>query len=81
MEGVTGDVPEQASPIKPAWQRWNDYGIACLLEGGPDAQKGELRQAEAGVRATFSPSATRRRRTGTSTAPASPSRKAGWTRP
>jgi tetratricopeptide (TPR) repeat protein len=41
-----GRVPEQSSPIVPAWQRWNDYGIGCLLEGGPDAKKGELRQAE-----------------------------------
>jgi hypothetical protein len=41
------NVPEQASPIKPAWQRWNDYGIACFLEGGPDGKKGgELGQAE-----------------------------------
>ena len=45
VEGLGGDVPEQASPIQPAWQRWNDYGIGCLLEGGPDARRGELRQA------------------------------------
>jgi tetratricopeptide (TPR) repeat protein len=41
-----GKVPEQVSPIKPAWQRWNDYGIGCLIEGGPGEKKGELRQAE-----------------------------------
>jgi tetratricopeptide (TPR) repeat protein len=46
VEGVAAHVPEQLSPIQPAWQRWNDYGIGCLLEGGPDAKKGELRQAE-----------------------------------
>jgi tetratricopeptide (TPR) repeat protein len=35
------------SPIKETWQRWNDYGIGLLLEGGAKgAQKGELRQAE-----------------------------------
>jgi tetratricopeptide (TPR) repeat protein len=35
------------SPIKETWQRWNDYGIGLLLEGGDKgAQKGELRQAE-----------------------------------
>ncbi len=47
VEGSAIKVPEQASPIKPAWQRWNDYGIGCFLEGGPDGKKGgELRQAE-----------------------------------
>ncbi len=35
------------SPIKDLWQRWNDYGIGLLLEGGDKGgQKGELRQAE-----------------------------------
>lgn len=35
------------SPIEPAWQRWNDYGIGLLLEGpAQGGQKGELRQAE-----------------------------------
>ena len=29
-----------------AWQRWNDYGIGCLIEGGAEYKKGELRQAE-----------------------------------
>jgi tetratricopeptide (TPR) repeat protein len=37
-------VPEQASPVKPAWQRWNDYGIANLLEGGE--KHGNFKQAE-----------------------------------
>ena len=37
----------QPSPIQPAWQRWNDYGIGLLLEGGnTGGQKGELKQAE-----------------------------------
>ena len=37
----------EPSPIKPAWQRWNDYGIGLLLEGGDKGgQKGELKQAE-----------------------------------
>ena len=39
-------VPEQKSPIDPGWQRWNDYGIACYLEGGAGSKKGNLRQAE-----------------------------------
>jgi tetratricopeptide (TPR) repeat protein len=39
-------VAEQTSPIQPAWQRWNDYGIGCYLEGEAGAKKGELRQAE-----------------------------------
>ena len=35
------------SPIQPVWQRWNDYGIGLLLEGGnTGGQKGELKQAE-----------------------------------
>jgi tetratricopeptide (TPR) repeat protein len=47
VQGVAEKVPEQKSPIKPAWQRWNDYGIGCFLEGGPDGKKGgELVQAE-----------------------------------
>jgi tetratricopeptide (TPR) repeat protein len=40
-------VPKQESPVQPAWQRWNDYGIGCLLEGGAGSKKGNLRQAEA----------------------------------
>jgi tetratricopeptide (TPR) repeat protein len=40
-----GSVPAQASPIKPAWQRWNDYGIGCFLEGG--GKRGQFKQAEA----------------------------------
>jgi tetratricopeptide (TPR) repeat protein len=39
------DVPEQTSPIKPPWQRWNDYGIGCFIEGGAGEKKGELKQA------------------------------------
>ncbi|HBI46607.1 MAG TPA: hypothetical protein DDY78_27705 [Planctomycetales bacterium] len=39
-------APEQTSPIKPAWQRWNDYGIGCAIEGGIGLKKGEFRQAE-----------------------------------
>ena len=37
----------EPSPIEPVWQRWNDYGIGLLLEGGnKGGQKGELKQAE-----------------------------------
>ncbi|MFO0937751.1 MAG: multiheme c-type cytochrome [Gemmataceae bacterium] len=39
-------VKEQTSPIDPAWQRWNDYGIACYLEGGAGNKKGNLKQAD-----------------------------------
>jgi tetratricopeptide (TPR) repeat protein len=46
VEGVPTNVPEQKSPIEPAWQRWNDYGIGCHIEGGVGLKKGELRQAE-----------------------------------
>jgi tetratricopeptide (TPR) repeat protein/uncharacterized membrane protein SirB2 len=46
VEGVAESVPAQTSPIKPAWQRWNDYGIALFLEGGAGNKKGELLQAE-----------------------------------
>jgi tetratricopeptide (TPR) repeat protein len=43
-----GPTPENPpSPIEQEWQRWNDYGIGLLLEGGETgAQKGELKQAE-----------------------------------
>ena len=44
MEGGS-PLPSQTSPVKPAWQRWNDYGIGCLLEGG--GKRGHFRQAEA----------------------------------
>jgi tetratricopeptide (TPR) repeat protein len=47
VAGVAETVPPQESPIKPAWQRWNDYGIACLIEGGAGSKKGNLKQAEA----------------------------------
>jgi tetratricopeptide (TPR) repeat protein len=40
-------VENPPSPIKDVWQRWNDYGIGLLLEGGEKgSQKGELKQAE-----------------------------------
>jgi tetratricopeptide (TPR) repeat protein len=50
VEGQMEPVPEQDSPIRPAWQRWNDYGIGCFLEGGADVKKGELLQAERAFR-------------------------------
>jgi tetratricopeptide (TPR) repeat protein len=46
VAGIAQSVPDQKSAIQPAWQRWNDYGIGCFLEGGPEAKKGELRQAK-----------------------------------
>src|SRR5262249_11508331 len=40
-------VENKPSPVEPAWQRWNDYGIGLLLEGSTKGgQKGELKQAE-----------------------------------
>jgi tetratricopeptide (TPR) repeat protein len=50
VAGVAEEVPAQASPVQPAWQRWNDYGIGCFLEGGLGSKKGELRQAEEAFR-------------------------------
>ena len=47
VRGVNASAKATESPI-PAWQRWNDYGIACLIEGEPLHQKkGELKTAEA----------------------------------
>jgi tetratricopeptide (TPR) repeat protein len=47
VQGVGEKVQAQTSRIQPAWQRWNDYGIGCFLEGGPDGKKGgELVQAD-----------------------------------
>ncbi|HYT88281.1 MAG TPA: hypothetical protein VEL76_06145 [Gemmataceae bacterium] len=49
------EVPTQLSAI-PAWQRWNDYGIGCFLEGGPEGKSGgEKGQAEAAFRRLLSP--------------------------
>jgi tetratricopeptide (TPR) repeat protein len=45
VAGVAEQVPAQASPIKPGWQRWNDYGIGCYIEGGVGEKRGELLQA------------------------------------
>jgi tetratricopeptide (TPR) repeat protein len=46
MEGGPAPI-NPPSPIKDEWQRWNDYGIGLLLEGGTKGgQKGELKQAE-----------------------------------
>ncbi len=41
VQGASGAVPAQDLPV-PAWERWNDYGIALLRKG----ERGELRQAE-----------------------------------
>jgi len=39
VEGVDADLLKQAPPAKPLWQRWNDYGIGCLIEGGVGSKK------------------------------------------
>lgn len=55
VTGIVEQVPAQKSPIEPAWQRWNDYGIACFLEGGPEGKSGgELGQAEQSFRRLLS---------------------------
>lgn len=46
-----GEQPDtRQAPALDQWKRWNDYGIGCLLEGGAEAKRGELRQAEAAFR-------------------------------
>ncbi|MFO0866302.1 MAG: hypothetical protein U0744_16925 [Gemmataceae bacterium] len=56
IAGVTERVPEAKSPIEPAWQRWNDCGIGCFLEGGSDGKSGgELGQAERSFQRLLSP--------------------------
>lgn len=56
VKGVKQSVAEQVSPIKAYWQRWNDYGIACFLEGGPEGKMGgELSQAERSFARLLSP--------------------------
>ncbi|HKA06301.1 MAG TPA: tetratricopeptide repeat protein [Gemmataceae bacterium] len=48
------DAPSQESPIKPAWQRWNDYGIACYIEAGLVNKRGQTKQAEAAFKKLLS---------------------------
>lgn len=43
VEGAAVEGEPQKSAIVDLWQRWNDYGIGLLLEGGG---KAELKQAE-----------------------------------
>jgi tetratricopeptide (TPR) repeat protein len=45
VEGVAAAVPGQKSPVEPAWQRWNDYGIGYLLAAVADPKKPGLLQA------------------------------------
>jgi tetratricopeptide (TPR) repeat protein len=46
IEGIDLPVENPPSPIEPAWQRWNDYGIGLFLKGDAGSEKGELIQAE-----------------------------------
>jgi tetratricopeptide (TPR) repeat protein len=50
VEGMVPGVSAQTSPIQPAWQRWNDYGIGYLLTAQSDPKKPGLRQAEEAFR-------------------------------
>ena len=45
IEGGAAPAPENAPVATPEWQRWNDYGIALLIEGDTGSEKGELAQA------------------------------------
>lgn len=45
VTGSPADLTDQASSIT-TFERWNDYGIGLLREGGSGPGKGELRQAE-----------------------------------
>lgn len=45
VEGVPGEAPAQQSPVEPAWQRWNDYGIGLFLAADADVKKPGLLQA------------------------------------
>jgi tetratricopeptide (TPR) repeat protein len=45
VDGVEAKVENAPFKAEP-WQRWNDYGIALLLEGNAGSEKGELIQAE-----------------------------------
>jgi tetratricopeptide (TPR) repeat protein len=45
VDGVAADVPAQKSPIEPAWQRWNDYGIGYFLTADADPKRPGLLQA------------------------------------
>ena len=46
LEGSESEVENPLRDSIPEWQRWNDYGIALLLEGGAANKLGELKQAE-----------------------------------
>jgi tetratricopeptide (TPR) repeat protein len=39
------EAPPPPPLATPEWQRWNDYGIALLIEGDAGSEKGELAQA------------------------------------
>ena len=45
VEGVAASVEPQKSAIAEVWQRWNDYGIGLLLEGGGKTEPKQAEQA------------------------------------
>jgi tetratricopeptide (TPR) repeat protein len=55
VAGVAEPVPEQTSPIEPAWQRWNDYGIGLFLIGDADPEKRGLLQAREAFQKLLTP--------------------------
>jgi tetratricopeptide (TPR) repeat protein len=46
IEGADSPASLAITSSIPVWQRWNDYGIALLLEGDRGSEKGELIQAQ-----------------------------------
>ena len=44
-DNIQVPAPRILQPATPEWMRWNDYGIALLLEGDTGIEKGELAQA------------------------------------
>jgi tetratricopeptide (TPR) repeat protein len=55
VAGVADPVPTQTSPIDPAWQRWNDYGIGLFLIGDGDPEKRGMLQAREAFQRLLSP--------------------------
>ena len=60
VEGVAEPVVAQESPISArSAGNWNDYGISCFLEGGPDGNKGRTRRRRDGIHPAARPTVPR----------------------